>query len=204
MPDLAPGAHSADQPVRPEPVTVSEAPPATVSAAPGGYIRGGGGVELGGRRVTRTIVWFCAVILGVLVVVLAVAALRENNRANRLRAHGVPVDFTVSSCLGLASGTGITESGYTCRGTFTLGGHTYQDVLRGSLDLYPAGTVVSAVADPHDPSVVATAASVAHRSASWKAFTAAGVTLVCLIVLLAGVWWHSRRRRKRSGVATES
>jgi len=95
-----------------------------------GYVRGAG-VVMDSRRTLRALVVVSVLVLATLTIVLTREAINANARISRLRQHGVPVDVTVTSCLGLASGSGITEAGYRCRGTFTLKGHHY--ILRDAL-----------------------------------------------------------------------
>jgi hypothetical protein len=159
-----------------------------------GYIRGGGGVDIDRGRVARILVGLFVLGLGALVVLLSLGAIDENARHDRLRRHGVPVDVTVTSCLGLASGTGITVAGYTCRGTFTLDGRDYKGVIRGSIELHQSGEVLPGVADPRDPTILATADSVASSHSSWRPFVTPGLLLVVLVVILVFAVWRFRRR----------
>jgi hypothetical protein len=160
--------------------------------APGGYIRGGGGV-VDPRRLFRVLIGLAIGVLAVLVVVLAIQAANKNSRIDGLQRRGVPVDVTVTSCLGILSGTGITVTSFQCSGSFNLAGHTYNALIAGSNANHQAGDVVKAVADPKHPTSVSLPSSLEKQQSSWRAFIGAGVLFVVLLLLVAGVWWWSRR-----------
>jgi hypothetical protein len=160
-----------------------------------GYIRGGGGVEVDSRRVLHVVLSLCLLVLALLVIVLTLSAAGENSRTGSLRRHGVPVDVTVTGCLGLASGTGITASGYTCKGTFSLGGRSYTEVIGGITDPRPVGETLQAVADPKDPTRLSLAAAVAAARSPWKAFVVPAVPLLLLVGGVAMIGWQARRTR---------
>jgi uncharacterized membrane protein len=122
-----------------------------------GYIRGGGGAPTDAPRVLRIFAGVCLGLLAAVAVALIVGAVHENSRRHELQHHGVTVQVTVTSCVGTATGTGITVNGFTCRGSFVLNGHTYVDVIRGSSQLLARGSVLTGVADPRSPSVLSTA-----------------------------------------------
>lgn len=168
------------------------------SAAAAGYIRGGGGVDLGRKRVGAVLIGLTLIILVTLALVLAVNAARQNYRIDRLHASGVPVNVTVSSCLGMASGTGITESAFQCRGSFTLGGQTYNEVINGTGDLHAPGQVLPAVTVPGDPTLLYAAASVRSMQSSWTAFVIPAVLLLLAFLIIAAVFWRNRATRTRT------
>jgi hypothetical protein len=112
-----------------------------------------------------------------------------------LQQHGVPVEVTVTGCVGLASGTGATEAGFNCRGTFTLAGHSYNEVIGGTTDLYPPGTTLQAVAVPGDPALLSTARAVANAHSSWEAFITPGILLAVLLLAVVVIVWRTRRSR---------
>lgn len=159
----------------------------------GSYIRGGGGI-IDTRRAIRVVVSSCVVGLAILVVVLAIEAVNKNSRINHLQQRGVPVDVTVTGCLGLASGTGITVTSYDCSGTFVLDGRSYTDVIVGTNVVHPIGETLKGVTDPRNPATLSTADSVATARSSWRAFIAPVVVLLVLIALIAGIVWWSRRK----------
>ena len=140
-----------------------------------------------------------AVALLAVSVTLAVEAAGRDSRIDSLRAHGVPVTVRVTDCLGLASGTGITESGFTCRGSFTLGGRTYREVIDGTTALQPSGTTVDAVTVPGDPQILYTARAAAALRVSWTAFVPPGLLVVAALALLAPLLGSAQRRRARLG-----
>jgi hypothetical protein len=167
---------------------------ADVALAPAsGYIRGGGGIEIARHRIA-TVALGCAVVLLLFVgVMLAIDAATENSRIDLLRAHGVPVNVTVSSCLGMASGTGITASSFQCRGTFTVSGHAYDEVIEGSVDNRAPGDILNAVVVPSDPAIVYTSVAAAQLRPSGGAFVTPAI-LMALALGLGGAVAGWRRR----------
>lgn len=158
----------------------------------GGYIRGGGGV-IDTRRLFRVVVGSAVVALVALVSVLTIGAVNSNSRIDSLRQRGVPVDATVTSCLGILSGTGITVTSFQCNGSFSLDGRSYNAVIAGSNVNHSPGDVVMAVADPKNPTTLSTAGWVATARSSWRPFIAPGILFVVLVSLVLGVLWWPRR-----------
>lgn len=142
------------------------------------------------RRIAWVVAGLGVATLVFLVIVLTVSAIEAQSRTSRLRRAGVPVEATVTRCVGQASGTGITTIGYTCRAAFTLADVRHEAVLAGSSVLRAPGEVVAALVDPRDPSVAVTAQSVAHSKASWTAFIAP----VSLFAALLGIVVIGARR----------
>jgi hypothetical protein len=158
----------------------------------GGYIRGGGGV-IDTRRLFRVVVGFTIVALVALVVVLTIEAAHKNSKIDSLRHRGVPVNVTVTNCLGILSGTGITVTSFQCNGSFNLDGRSYNAVIAGSNINHSPGDVVKAVADPQHPTSISTASSLVNAHSSWRAYAAPGVLFVVLVLLVLGAFWWSRR-----------
>jgi hypothetical protein len=175
----------------------------------GGYIRGGGGI-IDTRRLFRVVVGsalVAGVALAAVVVVLTVKAVHDNSRIDSLKHHGVPVDVTVTDCLGILSGTGVTVTSFQCNGSFNLDGRSYKAVIAGSNINHAPGDVVKAVADPGHPTSIATVASLENAHSSWRGFIAPALTLVVLIVLIAAIMWWLRRKanaRPPEGKAREA
>lgn len=157
-----------------------------------GYIRGGGGI-VDTRRLFRITVGSAIVTLAVLVIVLTIQAVHKNSRIEGLQRRGVPVDVTVTSCLGMLSGTGITVTSFQCSGSFILADRTYNAVIGGSNVNHAAGDVVKAVADPKHPTSISTASSLANAHPSWRAFIGPAVVFLLLVLLVVGALWWSRR-----------
>jgi hypothetical protein len=149
-----------------------------------GYVRGAG-VVMDSRRTLRALVVVSVLVLATLTIVLTLEAINANARISRLRQHGVPVDVTVTSCLGLASGTGITEAGYRCRGTFTLDGPRHNELITGTSALRSTGETLHAVTDPSDPTILSTADALATTHPIWTAFIGPAIPMLLLLPLLA-------------------
>jgi hypothetical protein len=168
-------------------------PRASTSNAPVNALRGPA-VQVDVTRVTRFITIGSVVVLAVLVVVLFVAAVNKNSKNTLLQREGVPVSVTVTHCVGNLSGSGSTVSGYTCRGTFSLHGHQYDDVIGGLLRLTPAGSTVRGVIDPSDPSILGWFPAVRETQSSVSSFVAPAILLGLLLVIVPLIVWRARRR----------
>ncbi|MCL2393685.1 MAG: hypothetical protein FWC87_03265 [Acidimicrobiaceae bacterium] len=167
-------------------------PPVAPEDEPAAYFRGAS-VAFDRRQAIRVAVGFWLSILVVLLVVLSVTAIGDMSRRSRLEHRGTPVTVTVTSCLSVASGTGETVLGASCRGTYTLAGTTHEGLVHGMPGTLPAGTTVAALVDPAHPSTLSTARSVASGRSSWGAFVPAGVTALILALSLAAVFGRARR-----------
>jgi hypothetical protein len=162
----------------------------------GGYIRGGGGI-VDTRRLFRAVVGsaiVACVALAAVAVLLMVTAVHDNSRIDSLKHHGVPVDVTVTDCLGILSGTGVTVTSFQCNGSFNLDGRSYKAVIAGSTVNHSPGDEVLAVADPRHPTSIATATSLENAHSSWRGFIAPAVTLFVLIALIVAIVWWLRRK----------
>jgi hypothetical protein len=156
------------------------------------YVRGArGGLDRG--LAIRIMAGAVVVALVTLTLVLAFQADRENSRLNRLHHDGIPVNATVSGCVAIASGTGITESGYRCRASYVLTGRSYSAVLGGTDTLYAVGETVPAVVARTEPDNLSTADAVMHTQASWTAFIPAAIAMLTSIALTAVLAWRIRR-----------
>jgi hypothetical protein len=162
------------------------------------YIRGGSGRATDRRATGRWLAFAGLLALALLAVAMALGFARQHGRDLRLAQARTPVQATVTGCVGLASGTGITVTGYRCTATFRLSGRQYDDLIDGSHGLYEPGTVVAARTDPRDPTVLlvgpAEASNVRLEDAI-GAGAAAGVLLLVAARVLP-------RRTGRSGFRT--
>jgi hypothetical protein len=159
------------------------------------YLRGGGAGS-NGPRMIRLFLVGCLFALAALVIVLFVQAADESSRADRLHRHGVTVAATVTGCLGVASGTGITEASFQCKARFVDGGHEYTELIRGSSALLQTGSTVAAVVVPGDPGSLSSVAAAAagHRQSGWSRYLAAAISLAVLILSTIAFWIWARRR----------
>lgn len=138
-----------------------------------------------------------AVLLALLGIALAltISAARQNSRVEAVRHRGVPVQVTVTGCQGVSSGVGQGIEYWECRGTYSLGGRSYNEVIGGSRVLLENGRTVPAVAVPGQPGLLSTAAPGAPSF--WRSYTAPivlGVFVVAGVVTL--LWWSGRRHRR--------
>jgi hypothetical protein len=169
----------------------------TVLTTGRGYIRGGGGIEVSRGRLVGALLGAMALALLVVAGVLGADAAGQNSRADRLHASGVAVDATVSGCVALASGTGITAYGYRCRATFSLDGRQHEEMLGGTNDLLPTGQTLAALTLRDDPGVLYTASSVDAMRSTWTVYVTPALLALLAVVLavLAGYGWRRRAHR---------
>ena len=145
------------------------------------------------RRAGQVAAGICLVTLAVIAGVLFAAGAHKNAQISELRAHGVPVEITVSRCLGLIGGSGSNATGYTCWGSFTLGGHRYSEAIPGDAAHVP-GATVRAVAVPRDPGLLSTLGAVANDRASWNVFVVPAALVIALAVLALALGLGRRHR----------
>jgi hypothetical protein len=159
-----------------------------------GALRGAGVAGVNVRRVGRIVVGIAVVGLAVLVVVLFVAGARKNDQIAELRSHGVPVEMTVSGCIGLLGGSGSNPVGYSCHGTFTIGGHRYDDRIPGNT-LYGPGDTLAGITVASDPALFTTPATLRTQHVSNGVYVVPAVLAVILVLAVAGLIVLGRRRR---------
>jgi hypothetical protein len=165
-----------------------------------GYLRGVRVAKSDSGPVVRVMAVVVIVALAVSAAALAISARHESTRATRLQQHGVPVTATVSGCSGISSGIAMAIEYWECRGTYSLGGHQYNAVIRGSRAHLSPGQTVAAVAVPGEPALLSTAAAAARKHSPWSTYVISiilGVAAVSLAVLLVG-WWSRRQSRQRT------
>lgn len=158
----------------------------------------GAQVEIDPGKVARVATAACLVALAGLIAGLIAAGVNKNAEIAALRDHGVPVEVTVTRCLGLLGGSGSNDAGYACRGSFELDGRRYTQAIPGGV-YEPPGTQVRAVVSSADPGLLATAHDLAAEEPSWSVFAlplALTVVLAVLAVLVVA------RRRLRAGAAS--
>jgi hypothetical protein len=163
------------------------------------YIRGGSVVTLEGHRLRWTLIALGLAVLATTTLILTIDAAQSGLSIHHLQTRGRAVQVTVTGCLGLASGTGITPVGYTCKGTFTVQGHSYTDVIGGTSSLHPIGQTLTGITDPQAPHRLFTAEWVAVAPEPWRNFIVPaslfGLLLVCSAFVISTPVGLFRRRR---------
>ncbi len=154
----------------------------------------GAGVQVDGRRVGQVAIGVVLATLAILAIVFTVVGVHTNQQDDRLHRNGVPATFTVTGCLGLLGGSGSNAAGYSCHGTYSLGGHRYREQLPGN-SFYRPGSTVAAIAVPGDPALVSPAAIVATEHSSAGVFVLPAI-LAGLLLLLVALLLVLRRRRR--------
>jgi len=154
----------------------------------------GATVDVDAGRVGLAVAGICLLALVATIVVLFVVGIQKNAQVDLLRHRGVPVEVTVSGCLGLMGGSGSNLAGYDCRATFLLAGHRYSDAVPGS-ELYSPGARLKAIVVPEDPALLSTPRAMASEHASGRVFVLPSALLVAL-ALAAG--WLSVKRKMAS------
>ncbi len=145
------------------------------------------------RRVGRVVAVLCLVALAGLAVALFAAGAHQNQQDNRLHRDGVTVDLRVSGCTGQLGGSGSNAAGYSCRGSFTLGGHRYDEAIPGS-SFHTPGSTLRVVTVPGDPALVSPVGVLAGEHASWRVFLLPAGLLVVLLLLVGAIVLRRRRR----------
>ena len=97
----------------------------------------------------------------------------------------------MTGCVALASGTGITEAGFNCKGSYTLAGNHYPEPIGGNAELLAVGQKVAGVAVRDEPAVLYSAASVAKMHSTWTVY----LTPAALLLVLVGAELLRRRLR---------
>ncbi|MGD0881498.1 MAG: hypothetical protein ABSB09_08020 [Acidimicrobiales bacterium] len=162
--------------------------------APVGTLRGAG-VQVDTARAARVAVVLAVVALVVVAGVLLVAGYRKNSQIDELRAHGVPVELTVTGCYALMGGSGSNAAGYDCSGTYVYGGRTYTEDIPGNT-LHPTGSTVRGVVGSSDPALFSTPSTVAGEHPSVSVYIAPAVLVVVAAGFGSWVAVRSRKRRK--------
>jgi hypothetical protein len=160
----------------------------------------GATVSFNPRRLGQGVLGLVMATLAITAIVLTVAGLHSNDQINRLHTQGQPVTVTVSGCLGLLGGSGSNAAGYSCRGSYQLNGHVYQEQLPGST-FYRPGTAVPSMAVPSDPALVSPVAIVNAQKASNDVFIAPIVLGVILLGMIAVLLRRNHPKRRVSPTA---
>ena len=174
------------------------------TSGPGNYIRASAGSTADAGRVIRFIIALCALVLAVLVIVTTIGASRQNSVQARLQRDGVPVVITVTFCEGVSSGIGQAIVYYHCKGDYTLGGHTYNEVIGGNTAVHPLGQKLQGVAVPGHPALLSTATAVAKKFSRWTPYVTPIVLAAAFIALALVLLVWSRRRTRSPATRQEA
>jgi len=157
-------------------------------------------VTIQARRVLDAMAALCVVVLLALAVALTLSAAHGNAHLTALRHHGVPVQVTVTGCLGISSGIGMGVEYWQCRGSYSLGGQTYNEVIHGSRSMLDAGRRLPAIAVPGQPTLLTTVSGVAKAHSGSTLYVVSALLAVAAIgVILAWVLLSRRRRSRPQG-----
>jgi hypothetical protein len=161
-----------------------------------GALRGAGvEVDVGRLGYVAAVLGLGAVM--VVVGVLLVAGIKKNAQISSLKAHGVPMELTVTKCLALVGGTGQTPAGFECTGTYDYRGHHYSEGVPGSANL-PVGSTVHGTVASDDPALFSTPQTVASEHSTVARVLLPALLLAVAVALLA---WIVVRRRGKSAKA---
>ncbi|MHB1710834.1 MAG: hypothetical protein ACYCV7_05465 [Acidimicrobiales bacterium] len=192
-PEARPAKESGAGPPGEEPVTITRE--IRASEDPAMTLRGAV-VDVDIRRAGRVVIAIGLAVLAALIVVLFLAGEHRNAQINRLRHHGVPVDVTVTGCLGLMGGSGSNLVGYQCRGTYMFAGHRYDEAIPG-VAFHAPGARLPGITVAADPALFTTAGTLATEHASARVFVLP-LVLFGVEVLLAGAVLLRRRHFRRA------
>jgi hypothetical protein len=167
---------------------VEISPPGPVSMLRGARI------EIDGARVGRALLAALLALLAVFAIVFFVVGAHKNAQINELRRHGVPVEVTVKRCQGLMGGSGSNLAGYSCTGTFGLGGRSFDEPIPGNAE-YAPGTRLAAVTAANGSGLFAPTGVLAGERASWKVFILPATLTLAFAVLAAALLLRRRYSR---------
>lgn len=165
------------------------------------HLRGVRVAEADPRRVFWVVV--AAVLLGLIAstVALTISAAHQDARLHRLHHDGIRVEATATGCVGISSGVGMGIEYWECRATYTLGGHSYNQVIRGSRAHLENGQQVQAVAVPGEPDLLSTVDAAAKKYSPWTAYVTPIILGAVTVALILGLLvWSKLRRRRRTSV----
>lgn len=187
-------AHPAHPDDRPPPVTGSGSG-GEGHDLPLTHLRGAG-VDVDPRRALQMVLVACLVASAVVALILLLVGVQKNAQSDNLQHHGVPVEVTVTGCMGLLGGSGSNGAGFACKGSYQFHGRQFEKYIPGDSD-YQSGTVIPGVIVADDPGLLSTPSIVADQHASWKVFIAPAVLVVVSVLILA-MLVRSRRRTHRT------
>ncbi len=153
----------------------------------------GAAVDVNPRAVGRVVGALCAAALAVGAVSLVIAGADKNEGITRLHSSGVPVEVTVTGCLGLMGGSGSNLAGYDCSGTLTMAGRRYSEAIPGSALLQP-GSKLRVIAVPGDPALMSTVGALKSERASMDVYAVPAGLLTADVVGVGAVLWRRRRQ----------
>ena len=144
--------------------------PAGTTPDDASHLRGVRVADVDTGRVVRVLV--AVVLIGLIVLAGRPDGLGDQPELppGKLRDQGVPVAMTVTGCLAISSGIGMSVEYWDCRGSYTLGGHRYNEVIGGSRAHLRDGEVVEAIAVPGHPALVSLSTSVSQRRSSFTPY----------------------------------
>lgn len=145
-------------------------------------------------RVVALVMLLAAAALGATAVVLAVSTAGNNATLSELRHRGVEVRVVITGCVAASSGIGMSVEYWTCRGSYTLGGGRFDEVVRGERALVERGRAIAAVAVPGHPSLLYTPAAL--RQAPQGYALAEGFGGAAAVLAVGGL--AARRAGRRS------
>jgi hypothetical protein len=157
-----------------------------------GQLRGAG-VQVDARRLGQVAIAIVLIALAALAIGFTIVGVHKNQQIDQLHTQGVPVTITVTGCLGLLGGSGSNAAGYSCHGTYSMQGHTYDESLPGSAFHRP-GTTIDAVAVPSDPALVSPVALADAQHSSASVFILPAVFGGVLVLLVVALIVRARRR----------
>ena len=145
-------------------------------------------------RIVGVVAVAAIVILVVSAIAWTVSAAHQNARLSKLQRHGTPVPATVTGCVGISSGIAMAIEYWECRGSYTLNGARYNEVIRGSRAHLRTGQTVAAIAVPGDPALLSTVAAAGQTHSGWSRYIGPIVlgALAALLTLALLVWWRRR------------
>jgi hypothetical protein len=163
-------------------------------SAEGSYIRGGA-ASADPRLVLRIVGGLVGLGLVIATVLLTLSAVHSNDARGRLRRLGVPVQAVVSGCQAITSGIGMGVEYYDCRGSFQMGGRSYDELINGSRADLPTGQSVPALVVPGDAASLTLASHVSRAGSSFGPYIAPLCTGVAAVLIGGWLAWGPTGRK---------
>ncbi len=153
-----------------------------------------------GRTVWLSVAIIALVIFAVVLVVSFLSAANDNARIERMKSHGIPVTLSITNCVGNLGGSGSNVANYTCQGSYTIKGVTYQEIIGGKSTYSPGGAHVRGVADPLKYTTVELASALNASKSSSTRYVAPGILTAVFVALVLSLFSIARRMKRRNPI----
>ncbi len=117
----------------------------------------------------------------------------DNQRYQRLSAHGIATTIKIGNCTGNLGGSGSNGAGFTCTGTYLVRGQTKTETVAAQSTFLAPGSSLPGIVDPANTNFVIASAGLPTLQTSDVALWPSVLSLFPIGVMVL-VW-----RRQRAG-----